>query len=92
MRLIATYDYTLNGAEIARGAEFHADEEHARSLIRQGAAMTPEKWAKRKPEADANWLAAVAIRDETAELCRPAMEARAAKLAAEEANRAEAWR
>lgn len=57
MKLVATYDMTMNlgiGAElILRGQEFDAPptrwmsrEENARSLIRQGAAVTPDAWPK----------------------------------------------
>jgi hypothetical protein len=62
MKLFATYDFFLgqpgrydDRAEIIRcGDEFEPQpsaqmsrDEHAQSLIRMGAAMTPEQWAKR---------------------------------------------
>lgn len=59
MKIIATYDFLFghgNNCEvIRRGDEFTAPatgqmsrEESARSLIKQGAAMTPGDWAKKQ--------------------------------------------
>lgn len=78
MKLIATYDF-LWGPDadreiIRRGDEFEPPgtcimnrDEHARILIRQGAAVTPDAWAKRKPTpaaSDAIWQAAQVLVDE----------------------------
>lgn len=60
MQLVATYDMTLGGDAIKRGDTITVDEARAKSLIRQGAFMRPEDWAKRKPTADQKWLAATA--------------------------------
>jgi hypothetical protein len=60
-KLIATYDFTMDGRDFRRGDELdEADESRANSLKRQGAFMAAEDWAKRKPRADANWSAAIA--------------------------------
>ncbi len=69
MRLVATYDmhYGPKGAMdaeppiVKRGEEFSpmatgkaSADEVGRMLVRNGAAMTPEEWAKRKPISDIN--------------------------------------
>lgn len=69
MKLVATYDMTMNlgsGAEpILRGQEFDAPptrwmsrEENARSLIRQGSAVTPDAWPKHRDRTEAKYQAA----------------------------------
>lgn len=70
MKLIATYDfhYGQRGpldreAELLRRGDaflplptaLASAEEVAADMIHRGAAVTPEKWEKRKPEADRNW-------------------------------------
>lgn len=70
MRLIATYDmhYGRKGpmdAEeplVLRGEEFEvlptsqaSSEDVARFMVRNGTAVTPEMWAKRKPISDLNY-------------------------------------
>lgn len=61
MQLVATYDFTLDRDDIKRGDTVTiSDDARAKSLIRQGAFMRPEDWAKRKPTADASWNAAQA--------------------------------
>lgn len=63
MQIVATYDFHFglrDKAEVLqRGDHFTPPgtgvmnaAEHARSLISRGAAVTPEQWAKRKPEGD----------------------------------------
>lgn len=62
VNIIATYDFRFglgNNCEIIRkGDDFDppatfsmSRDEHARSLINSGAAMTPDLWAKRKAKA-----------------------------------------
>lgn len=85
MKIVATYDYTLNlgsGPEpVLRGQEIdppgtglQSRDERARSLIRQGAALTPEEFAKCKLRADSFHDAARRVVDqanrETAEAAK----------------------
>lgn len=64
MKIVATYDMSLNlgsGAEpVLRGQEFDppgtgtmSRDERARSLIGQGAAVTPEAWPKLRDRTEA---------------------------------------
>lgn len=74
MKIIATYDMTLNlgsgpepvlrGQEIEpRGTGVMSRAEHAASLIRRGAAVLPDNWPKYKALTDAKRTAALALVD-----------------------------
>ncbi|TXH55691.1 MAG: hypothetical protein E6Q97_08265 [Desulfurellales bacterium] len=78
MHLIATYDmhygrkgpYDTEAPLVLRGEDFEvlptsqaSSDEVARFMVRNGTAVTPEIWAKRKPISDLNWRWA---QDETA--------------------------
>ena len=92
-KLVATYDFTMDGRDWRRGDELdEPDESRAKSLIRQGAFMAADAWAKRKPQADANWAAAMAERDSMAATHAGDKAARDAKLQAEAEARGAGWR
>lgn len=95
MMVVATYDMILNlgsGPEkVIRGQEFEPPgtgfanrKEHAESLIRQGAAVRPDDWPKRKVRSDAGYAWAA---DEVVRSRKEAERARAARLRAEEDRR-----
>jgi hypothetical protein len=92
-KLVATYDFTMDGRDWRRGDELtEMDESRAKSLKRQGAFMSAEDWAKRKPQADANWSAAIAERDSMAIAHAGAKADRDARLQAEAEARGAGWR
>lgn len=92
-KLVATYDFTMDGRDYSRGDELtELDEARAKSLKRQGAFMAADAWAKRKPQADENWLWATQERDQMAETHAAARAERLAQLKAEEEARGAAWR